>query len=149
MDELQLILQLFSDLRMRSKLQMGIDRDVFVKFCPIPGLWGLRIFNHIKYYSAGEAQISFEEFVSALRKFTSYFDSNDFCFLGYLSRSSDNEIDGHIFQMFDLQDSKLISLEEMTMMLNNFPDIGFSNSQNINVPDIHYQNIKDSFIRSV
>lgn len=51
--------------------------------------------------------------------------------------------------MFDLQDSKLISLEEMTMMLHNFPDIGFSNAQNINVPDIHYQSIKDSFIRSV
>jgi hypothetical protein len=34
--ELQLIFQLFDDLRVRSNNYMGIDRDVFVRFCPIP-----------------------------------------------------------------------------------------------------------------
>ena len=35
-EELQLLYQIFEDLRVRSKGFCGIDRDVFVKFCPIP-----------------------------------------------------------------------------------------------------------------
>lgn len=35
------------------------------------------------------------------------------------------------------------------MMLINFPDIGFSNSQNINIPDKFYTNIKESVVKSV
>ena len=35
------------------------------------------------------------------------------------------------------------------MMLLNFPDIGFCNSQITNLPDKFYTNIKDSVIQSV
>ena len=35
------------------------------------------------------------------------------------------------------------------MMVINFPDIGFSNSQNINIPDKFYTNIKDNVVRCV
>jgi hypothetical protein len=51
---MQLLHQLFDDFRCRSKNYSGLDRDVFVKFCPIQvskfhmtlqGLWGHRIFR--------------------------------------------------------------------------------------------------------
>ena len=32
----------------RTKHQKAIDRDVFVYFCPIPGMWGLRLFKFMK-----------------------------------------------------------------------------------------------------
>ena len=35
------------------------------------------------------------------------------------------------------------------MMLINFPDIGFSNSQNINQPDRFYLNVKDAVLKHV
>ena len=66
-----------------------------------------------------------------------------------LSRSRDEELDEYIFQIFDLSQSKLISLEEMTMMLINLPDMGFSNSQNINLPDRFYLNIKESVLECI
>lgn len=71
------------------------------------------------------------------------------CNLGYLSRSSDDELDQYIFQLFDLTSSKQISLEEMQMMLINLPDIGFSNSQNILEPDRFYTNIKNSVLTCI
>jgi hypothetical protein len=51
----------------RSKGGFGIDRDVFVKYCPVPGLWGSRIFNKMKDFSTDE-YISFEEFIESLSK---------------------------------------------------------------------------------
>ena len=35
------------------------------------------------------------------------------------------------------------------MMVINFPDMGFSNSQNINIPDKFYTNIKDNVVRCI
>ena len=64
-------------------------------------------------------------------------------------RSSNNELDENIFRMFDLGNTGVIDLEEINMMLINFPDIGFSNSQNINQPDRFYQNVKESVIKHV
>jgi len=48
--------------------------------------------------------------------------------LGCLCRSEDDELDHYIFNMFDLCENGKIMLVEITMMLNNFPDMGFSNS---------------------
>ena len=111
-DEFQLLFGLFDDLRRRSKSHIGIDRDIFVRFCPIPGLWGHCIYNLIRKYS-NDDWICFEEFVSALR---------------YLSRSNEEELDKYIFKIFDLDSDENISLEEHIMMLINLPDLGFSSS---------------------
>jgi hypothetical protein len=54
MEEIQLLHQLFDNLILRSKSLAGIDRDVFVKYCPIPGLWGHRIYRYIKNYNKSE-----------------------------------------------------------------------------------------------
>jgi hypothetical protein len=43
----------------------------------------------------------------------------------------------------------LINKEAINMMIINFPDMGFSNSQNINVPDKFYVNIKENIVRCV
>ena len=47
---------------------------------------------------------------------------------GCLCRSEDEELDHYIFNMFDLCENGKIMLVEITMMLVNFPDMGFSNS---------------------
>jgi hypothetical protein len=51
--------------------------------------------------------------------------------------------------MFDLMKTKTITLEEMTMMLINLPDMGFSASYNINLPDRFYDSIKDSVVKCI
>ena len=52
--------------------------------------------------------------------------------------------------MFDLcQNKEFISSQDLTNMLINMPDIGFSNCQNIYIPDKLYQNIKNSVIHCV
>jgi Ca2+-binding EF-hand superfamily protein len=52
--------------------------------------------------------------------------------IGIFCRSSNDEMDEHIFKIFDLGKTEMINQEELIMMLINFPDNGFSNSQNIN-----------------
>jgi len=37
----------------------------------------------------------------------------------------------------------------MTMMLINLPDMGFSSSYNINLPDRFYHNIKESVVKCI
>jgi len=37
----------------------------------------------------------------------------------------------------------------MTMMLINLPDMGFSSSYNINLPDRFYGNIKESIVKCI
>jgi Ca2+-binding EF-hand superfamily protein len=53
-------------------------------------------------------------------------------FVGMFCRSNNAELDENIFKIFDLGKTGYVDEEELTMMLINFPDIGFSNSQNIN-----------------
>lgn len=128
-EEIQLLVQLFENLVLRSKSQQGMDRDVFVKYCPIPGLWGHRIYRQIKNFNnSTEDYINLQDFLCGLR---------------YLCRSDDDELDSKIFEMFDLCENKVITKDDIVQMLINFPDMGFSSSQNINAPDKFYQNIKD------
>ena len=47
--------------------------------------------------------------------------------IGCICRSPDNELDKYIFNMFDMNENKAISKEEMTMLLYNLPDLGFNN----------------------
>ena len=115
---------------------LGVDRDIFVKFCPIQGMWGHRIYKFIKDFNSSNFEyINFENFLCGLRN---------------LCRSDEVELDFYIFRMFDLCDNKdFISKQDLTTMLINMPDIGFSSSQNINVPDKFYHNIKNSIIYCV
>jgi hypothetical protein len=89
LEEIQLISQLFDNLILRSKSKKGIDRYVFVKYCPIPGLWGNRIYNYLK--KSEEQYITFCDFINGLR-----------C----LCRANDNELDKTIWEMFDLCENK-------------------------------------------
>ena len=61
-----------------------MDRDVFVKLSPIPGLWGHRIYRFIKNFNNDPASevITFQDFLSGLRA---------------LCRSTDDELDENIF----------------------------------------------------
>ena len=96
-------------------------------------MWGIRIYKFVKTVNQSEEDsISFADFIKALR-----------C----LCRSEDQELDMYIFQIFDLGQTSKITQDEITMMLINFPDMGFSNQQNINIPDRFYTHIKDAVIK--
>ena len=86
-----------------------------MKFCPIPGMWGHRIYKFLRDYNGlNLEQIHIKAFLTGLRN---------------LCRSEDLELDYFIFQMFDLCENKnFISASDITTMLINMPDIGFSNS---------------------
>ena len=58
-EELQLLDQVFVDFKARSKKADGLDRDVFVKFCPLQGLWGHRVFGIMKQGTV-EEHVNFE-----------------------------------------------------------------------------------------
>lgn len=67
-----------------------------------------------------------------------------------LCRSEDDELDETIFEMFNLSENKTyITRQDILQIVINFPDMGFSSSQNINAPDKFYQDIKESVLRCV
>ena len=88
-------------------------------------MWGHRIYKFLREYNGQILEvINFQAFLSGLRN---------------LCRSEELELDFFIFQMFDLCENKsFISAEDITTMLINMPDIGFSNSQNVNIQDKFY-----------
>jgi hypothetical protein len=51
--------------------------------------------------------------------------------------------------MFDLRKSDLISKDDLNMMIINLPDMGFTLSQNVMVPDIQYKHIKEEVLNSI
>jgi hypothetical protein len=51
--------------------------------------------------------------------------------------------------MFDLRNSDLISKDDLNMMIINLPDMGFTLSQNVMVPDIQYKHIKEEVLNSI
>jgi hypothetical protein len=92
-----------------------MDRDVFVKLSPIPGLWGHRIYKFIKNFNNDPAAevITFQDFLLGLRA---------------LCRSTDDYLDEKIFEMFDLCENKFLTKIDIIQMLINLPDMGFSSS---------------------
>jgi hypothetical protein len=68
---------------------------------------------------------------------------------GFLCRSPDAELDERIFDIFDVSNHQKITQEELTMMLMNLPDIGFSTAQSIYAPDQFYTNIRDAAIFAI
>ena len=69
--------------------------------------------------------------------------------LQQLCRSSRADQDKNIFKIFDIRDSQEIGKEEITMMIVNLPDMGFTLSQNVLIPDIQYKHIKDEVLNSI
>jgi len=66
-----------------------------------------------------------------------------------LCRSSRADQDKNIFNIFDIRDNQEIGKEEITMMIVNLPDMGFTLSQNVLIPDIQYKHIKDEVLNSI
>jgi len=46
-----------------------------------------------------------------------------------------------------MQSSKLVTKEDINMMIVNFPDLGFSTMQNANLPDEYYKEIRETFVK--
>ena len=135
-EEIQLIFQLFEYFRCLSRTQQGLDRDMFVRFCPLPGLWGHRIYKFIKNIQ-GEAEkdyIDFAEFLIGLR-----------C----LCRTENSELDQYIFTMFDLTSTNDIGENELLTLLMNYPDMGFNSSHNISTNDPFFQDLKHSVVKHI
>jgi Ca2+-binding EF-hand superfamily protein len=69
--------------------------------------------------------------------------------LHQLCRSSRADQDKNIFNIFDIRNNQEIGKEEITMMIVNLPDMGFTLSQNVLIPDIQYKHIKDEVLNSI
>lgn len=70
-----------------------------------------------------------------------------YLYLGNYCRSSDDEVDSLIYKIFNLDNRGGVSYEEIQMMLINLPDLGFSCTTNLDIPDLFYEHIKTQLIQ--
>jgi hypothetical protein len=71
--------------------------------------------------------------------------------LGCICWSKEEELDLYIFKIFDICDKNngLINKNEMMMMLNNLPDMGFSNFYNLDSQNKIYNDIKCMVVKNI
>eukprot|EP00743_Colponemidia_sp_Colp-15_P004051 GILK01004370.1.p1 GENE.GILK01004370.1~~GILK01004370.1.p1 ORF type:complete len:931 (+),score=151.79 GILK01004370.1:61-2793(+) len=101
--ELVVLRQLFKDLASRSG-GLAIDKETFLKYFPLPGLWGERLFE--KFNLKGNAYIDFEEFLTGL---------------AICCRGTSDEKMRFLFDMYDLTQDGYVAKNEMICMLHNLP----------------------------
>ena len=102
-DEKRMIERTFQDLALRSPGKV-IDKGTFLKFFPLPGLLGERLFKVFDRKQTGV--IDFEEFVCGLSA----------CLKGTLEEKM-----RFIFQVYDLTGDNAVSREELATMLYHVP----------------------------
>ena len=109
---------------MRSTVKNGLDKEIFLKFCPMQGLWAHRLTQFIGTLdNEFKDVITLKGFVETLRIFCRS-DCLDQC----------------IFTIFDLNESQGIEWSEMQMMLLNLPDLGFVMDTNYEIADEFNEN---------
>ena len=102
-DETRMIQATFRDLALRSPDKV-IDKGTFLKFFPLPGLLGERLFKVFDRKQTGV--VDFEEFVCGLSA----------CLKGTLEEKM-----RFIFQVYDLTGDNAVSREELATMLYHVP----------------------------
>jgi len=101
--EFDFIFKSFKDLAQRSPGNT-IDKETFLRFFPLPGLHGERLFKAFDHKNAGV--IDFEDFLTGL---------------AVCSRGSFDEKVKLIFQIYDIDDNQHISKLELRTMLHQIP----------------------------
>lgn len=119
-DELEVLKKIYKELGSRSGSNY-IDKETFLQFFPLPGLWGERLFLKFNFKNTG--YIDFEEFIIGI---------------AVCCRGTKNDKINVLFDVFDLNSDGYIQRSEMVAMLSNIPylhklkDIFFGNEKKRN-----------------
>uniref|UniRef100_A0A0G4F4B8 Calmodulin n=1 Tax=Chromera velia CCMP2878 TaxID=1169474 RepID=A0A0G4F4B8_9ALVE len=104
-DELDMLELVYRDLSSRSGTRM-IDKETFLQYFPLPGLWGEQLYRRFDFKLNGH--IDFEEFIIGTAV----------CCRG----TKDDKI--HVlFQIFDRSDDNFVDRSELVAMLSNLPGL--------------------------
>ncbi|SCO72717.1 calcium-dependent protein kinase 7, putative [Plasmodium vivax] len=104
-DELEVLKKIFKELGSRSASSQ-IDKETFLQFFPLPGLWGERLFLKFNFKNTG--YIDFEEFIIGI---------------AICCRGTKSDKISVLFDIFDLNSDGYIQKSEMVAMLSNIPYI--------------------------
>eukprot|EP00918_Siedleckia_nematoides_P011997 GHVU01026354.1.p1 GENE.GHVU01026354.1~~GHVU01026354.1.p1 ORF type:complete len:183 (-),score=37.01 GHVU01026354.1:151-699(-) len=104
-DEVAVLKQVYTSLRERSD-EAGIDKQTFLQFFPLPGLWGERLFQKFDFKSNGV--VDYEEFLIGI---------------AVCCRGTKTDKIRVIFEVFDLNNDGWVQKSELVAMLSNLPDL--------------------------
>ncbi|GFE54399.1 calcium dependent kinase CDPK7 [Babesia ovis] len=101
--ELEILTKLYKELANRAESR-GIDKETFLQFFNLPGLWGERLF---KYFDKNESgYVDFCEFITGV---------------ALCCRGTRSEKINVLFHVFNLHDNGKVEKSELLAMLSNFP----------------------------
>ncbi|KAK2198460.1 bifunctional EF-hand domain/Pleckstrin homology domain/Protein kinase domain/Protein kinase-like domain superfamily/EF-Hand 1 [Babesia duncani] len=122
-DEVEVLQKIFRELASRSN-SIGIDKETFLHYFNLPGLWGERLFK--KFDLNGSDRVEWDEFLIGI---------------AVCCRGTKGDKIRILYQVFDLNDDGVIQKSELTAMLSNFPGMTnrLSNS-GIDNGDYHNEN---------
>ncbi|EDO06021.1 Protein kinase domain family protein [Babesia bovis T2Bo] len=103
--ELDILIKLYKELANRSESR-GIDKQTFLQYFNLPGLWGERLFHY--FDTNGSDFVEFDEFLNGIAT---------------CCRGTRSEKINVLFHVFDLHDDGQIEKSELVAMLSNFPII--------------------------
>lgn len=105
LDEIDLLKKIHKDLASRNDLGL-IDKETFLQFFPLPGIWGVRLYQRFDFKVNGGVDL--EEFLIGVAV----------CCRG----TNDDKI--HVlFELFDLNGDFFIDKAELTQMLSHLPSL--------------------------
>ncbi|ETB57751.1 CAMK protein kinase [Plasmodium yoelii 17X] len=131
-DELEVLKKIYKELGSRS-ISNHIDKETFLQFFPLPGLWGERLFLKFNFKNTG--YIDFEEFIIGI---------------AICCRGTKSDKINVLFDIFDLNSDGYIQKSEMVAMLSNIPyihklkNIFFKKSNSTNYYDDKYEGNSNS-----
>ncbi|CAD8157767.1 unnamed protein product [Paramecium octaurelia] len=101
--ELDMLILIFKDLASRQS-NLLLSRDTFNTFFQIIGFWGEQIFN--KFTNKQEDYMNFDEFLAGMEMYI---------------KCSDEQRIVNLFQLYDLQNQKVIAKSDFLQMMQNYP----------------------------
>ncbi|PHJ18140.1 camk protein kinase [Cystoisospora suis] len=104
-DEVEVLKKVYKALSARSP-GPGIDKETFLQYFPLPGLWGERLFQKFDYKGAGS--VDYEEFLIGI---------------AVCCRGTKSDRMYVLFQVFDLNSDGYIQKSELVAMLSNLPNL--------------------------
>ncbi|CEM13189.1 unnamed protein product [Vitrella brassicaformis CCMP3155] len=104
-DEVEMLKKVFKDLSSRSGGQF-VDKETFLQYFPLPGLWGERLFQRFDYKNIGA--VDYEEFLIGI---------------AVCSRGTKDDKIHVLFEVFDLNGDGYIQKSELVAMLSNLPNL--------------------------
>lgn len=127
--EITLLYLVYESLKLRNKERHTIGFSAFAKFCPLQGYWRELIFDYVKSRASAEKHsgIDFAKFVRGAFA---------------LTKSTNDDLDREIFEIFDLQNERRITRDVMKIIIFNMPTIGFCTSNNFTEIDNKFRHLR-------